>query len=366
MKSTCRVLFVILAVTAGAFLGAATPGAAQVSPPAADSLYVGDAFDNTIKRFDAQTGDFLGVLVPTSAGLLGPRGILHVGGTLLVSNQNAGQPFAGEVDRFDILTGRALNGPVVPHTSVHAPFAPRGIVVGPGGTLYVADLGRGSIGRIETYDVSTGKLKGNLNFDQFTNSAVSNGEFHLRGLVFGPDGGLYISLFSEKNFPLFGWVLRYDLGTGSVRVMANNGPTAGATDDCTPHLNAPEGLAFGPDGRLYVATLRATPQDVDRVLVLSSDAGRCVDTIELYGHGELRVRAHALVFGPGGSLLVPLDASAPDGSLTQAQREGSGAIRRYDVTTKTFSNLVNAGGSLLTPWYLTFGNTSPTTLAYTD
>jgi DNA-binding beta-propeller fold protein YncE len=202
------------------------------------------------------------------------------------------------------------------------------MVLGPGGTLYVADFGRDNIGRIETYNVSTGKFQGNLNFDEFSNSAVSNGEFHPRGLVFGPDGGLYITLFSEKNFPLFGWVLRYDLATGGVSVVANNGPTAGAATDCTPHLNAPEGLAFGPDGRLYVATLRATPDDVDRVLVLSPTTGRCLDTIELYRPGELRVRAHAIVFGPGGSLFVPLDASASDGSVTPPQRAASGAIRR--------------------------------------
>jgi hypothetical protein len=41
----------------------------------------------------------------------------------------------------------------------------------------------------------------------------------------------------------------------------------------------------------------------------------------------------------------------------------TGAIRRYDVTTKAFTNFVQPG-TLGQPWYLTFGYTDPATLAY--
>src|SRR3982751_6802718 len=69
-----------------------------------DILYIGDAHDNTIKRFDASRtyqdtgGNYLGVakgpLVPSgSGGLLGPRGIIidssHGADDLIVLNQNA-------------------------------------------------------------------------------------------------------------------------------------------------------------------------------------------------------------------------------------------------------------------------------------
>jgi hypothetical protein len=74
---------------------------------------------------------------------------------------------------------------------------------------------------------------------------------------------------------------------------------------CTKHLNAPEGLTFGPDGRLYVATLRTGTADVDRIVILSADTGQCVDEIALDQAGGPRARAHAMVFGPGGSLFVP-------------------------------------------------------------
>jgi hypothetical protein len=41
-------------------------------------------------------------------------------------------------------------------------------------------------------------------------------------------------------------------------------------------------------------------------------------------------------------------------------------VRRYNVTDKTFINFVSPPpiGRLRAPWYLTFDNTNPATLAY--
>jgi hypothetical protein len=38
-------------------------------------------------------------------------------------------------------------------------------------------------------------------------------------------------------------------------------------------------------------------------------------------------------------------------------------VRKYDVTTKLFTNFVQPG-TMGQPWYLTFGYTDPATLAY--
>ena len=61
-----------------------------------------------------------------------------------------------------------------------------------------------------------------------------------------------------------------------------------------------------------------------------------------------------MLFGPGGDLFVPITGNGPD----------TGAVRRYDVTTKTFTNFVAPGGPLGSGWYLTVGKTNPATLAY--
>src|SRR5262249_7541878 len=75
--------------------------------------------------------------------------------------------------------------------------------------------------------------------------------------------------------------------------------------------------------------------------------------------GQPRAFGQALEFGPGGKLFVPITGNGPD----------SGSIRSYDVSTKkpSYTVLVASaaeGGPLGQPWYLTFGQTNPATLAY--
>jgi sugar lactone lactonase YvrE len=358
----------ILAGTAFSLLAGATPSAAQ-EPRTPDVLYVGDTADDTVKRFDAQTGQFLGTFIPEGT-LHGPRGILHAGGNFLVSNQNVGldPEIPGEIDRYNA-SGGSL-GALVPHDSPNAPFAPRGIILGPDRrTLYVADMGvdfpdcvpspTQPCGAVKRYDVSgpTARFLGDLDFTSFThNGGLSTGEFRPRALVFGPDGRLYVSLFSEGRVtPLdqqqVGFVLRYTLGSGRVDVV---GDFRTKRDKCSVHLHRPEGLAFGPDGRLYVTSFRADGNDVDRVLIFDAARGACVDEIELDRVGQPRSFAQALLFGPGGDLFVPISGGGPE----------AGAVRRYNIKTKRVTNFVLPGGPLGLPWYLTFGNTNPVTLAY--
>jgi hypothetical protein len=343
-------------------LAAGSPAAAKVSghrlaaelsssASTGDSLSIGDAADNTIKQFDPQAGTLQGTF--TGGSLHGPRGILHLrDGRFLVANQNVGLPVAGEIDQFDS-AGKSL-GALVPSSDPHAPFAPRGIILGPDNrTLYVADIGEDNIGAVETYDVNSGKFLGKLNFDRWANASASNGELHPRGLVFGPDGRLYLSLFSEKDFQHLGWVLSYDVKSGGVTLVASSSPVAGSTD-CQRDLHRPEGLAFGPDGRLYVTSFRADPTDIDRILMFDTATGACAGELDLDQVNQPRAFAQYLLFGPGGQLVVPITGDPPN----------AGAVRQYAVSTKSFTNLVAPGGPLGSGWGLSFAQTNPTTLAY--
>ena len=71
------------------------------------------------------------------------------------------------------------------------------------------------------------------------------------------------------------------------------------------------------------------------------------------------------MFGPKGKLFVPISgALAPD---TGDPIELAGSVRRYDVRSKKFKEIVppyKDGGPLGVPLYLTFVNTDPATLAY--
>jgi hypothetical protein len=374
MKSKFRVRRSVLSIVLAllTLLAVSSPAAAKVSAnglaavPCAsastsDSLYVGDNGDNSVKQFDAATGCYQGVFVSSgSGGLDGPRGILHEGDFFLVSNQipkNPPQDIPGEVDQYSPANGK-FRGALVPHTDANAPYDPDGIIRGPGNrTLYVADLGdcvNCTTGRVATYNVNTGRFLGNLDFSSFiSNTAINpNGDFAPRGLVFGPDGLLYVSVRSLTD-PTLGWILSYNISTGAVRVVAASNP--GATD-CSTELHRPDGLTFGPDGKLYVTSFRASATDIDRILVFNAATGACTDEIDLDQVGQPRAYAQYILFGPSGYLFVPITAVAPN----------AGAVRRYDVSTKTSTNFIapSPAGPLGSAYGLTFGKTNPTTLAY--
>jgi glucose/arabinose dehydrogenase len=211
--------------------------------------------------------------------------------------------------------------------------------------LYVASYTDGDTtpapdGEIDKYDATTGQFLG-----AFGRPAGWAGQFNPHGVVFGPDGKLYASVYDSSDL-VKGYVLKIDVGTGAEAVFASEGVGA-------PDLHDPEGLTFGPDGKLYVTGFRAGPSDTDKVVVLDPATGAEVKGIALDAVGQPRAFAQAILFGPGGKLFVPITGDGPD----------TGAVRRYDVSDGSFVNFEPAG-TLGFPWYLTFGQTDPATLAY--
>jgi hypothetical protein len=217
------------------------------------------------------------------------------------------------------------------------------------GVLYVADFEGATSPRIAKYNVETGAFIGDLIPSGFT------AEFRPRGLVFGPDGKLYVSSFSEATFGSddpAGYILRFlNTTTGTFEVVAaNNGDTVHPPGEIAD-LHNPEGIAFGPDGRLYVTSYRINASD-NGIVVLDVTAKTQKDFIPLGAQSP-----QALLFGPDDRLFVSLAANGSEG----------GSVRAYDVVTKGFVTYVSStssGGSLQSPWYLTFSQTNPATLAY--
>jgi hypothetical protein len=312
----------------------------------AETLYIGDGTDNTVKKFDPTTGAYEGVLVSSgSQSLQGPRGLIFRNdGELLVVNQNVNLPINGAILRYNGIAGDPL-GALVSASDPHAPFAPLGMVLGANHTLYVGDSGNLdgiTLGRLARFNSDSGAFLGDLKPTGFS------GDFYPRGVVIGPDGLVYASV---RNIALTGGeIMRWDPVTGN---FLGSFVTSNATND----LNRPLGLVFGPDGNLYVASFRANANDNDKILEFNGATGAYIGKIDLDQVGQPREFAEALLFGPGGKLFVPITGFGPD----------TGEVRRYDVSTGAFDVFIPPsaqGGPLGQPWFLTFRDTDPATLDY--
>ncbi len=327
-------------------------------PSTAQQLFIGDAGDNSVKHFEASDGTYLGAFVASgAAGLNGPRGMIFTDGQLVVVNQNVQTNttnLPGEILRFDGATGTFV-GKLVASSDRNAPFAPRGIVRGgPGNAFYVADFGdqAGNCkneGNVKQYN-DAGAFLGNLDRSAFT------AEFHPRGVVFGPDGLLYVSSSGclDPSDPLFkplpGYILRFNASTNKfIDVFASNATIA--------DLHRPEGLVFDSAGNLWVTSFRASTSDSDKILKLDGKTGALLDELALSTPPRPRAFAQAIIFGPDGNLYVPITGNAPS---------TTGEVRRCNPTTKVCDAIVKANGPLQSPWYLIFRNSDPATLNYGD
>lgn len=340
------------------------------SPPARaqDSLYIGDTGDNTVKRFDAASGQYQGAFVKSVAGLHGAMGLVFpTPGNLIVSDQNLNTSTNGDILEYD---QSGLVKRIVSNGDSNAPAVPRGLIVGiDNSTLFVAEFASNSQqnkppapGRLLKYKTD-GTLLGAYvppaGTPLGTCSAPtpnSPGEFHPRGVVVGPEPLLYVSNYPCTATGIGGQVLRFTLEGEFVDVFISS----------VHDLNRPEGLVFGPDGNLYITSFKIKGSDVsnDKILIFQGPRGGTpgafVDQIDLDSAGvsdTARSYAQALLFGPDGKLFVPISGNWTD----------TGSVRRYDVSTKApvvFVPTSASGGPLQLPFYLTFGKTNPSNLTY--
>ena len=249
-------------------------------------LLVSSHYGSDVLRYDAETGQYLDAFVSSySNGLNSARGmVVGPDGHLYVMSSYGGD----QVLEYDLNTGAYL-GSFAPFSSWDTAQA---MQVGPDGAIYIGGIWTDRIAR---YDPVTHELNENFILDQGHMGRPV-------GFAFGPDGDLYVLndtpapgySGSATNF----WnVLKYDGTTGA---FITNFVASGEGGLVQPDL---PGIVFGPDGNLYVSSNDYSQSGNDQVLEYNGQTGAFITNFVAAGSGGL-VRAGALSFGPDGNLYV--------------------------------------------------------------
>jgi WD40 repeat protein len=268
-------------------------------------LLVTSTGSDRVLIYDLEDGNHIDTLRVDDAGFSQPRGVaVAADGRVYVGV--TGSAIEDAVVRFDREIG-SIDTFVSPNSG--RVIRPEGLAFGPEGDLYVSSR---NLGRVQTFDGANG------DFIQSTASL-----FEPRGLTFGPaDGLLYV--ISGNEVRRFDRTSRVDLGAFVA---------AGAGDLRTDTGSA--GLAFGPDGHLYVSSV-----STDTVLRYDGRTGAFIDEFVSAGSGGLD-QPVGLAFAPDGRLYVA------SGSTDN--------VLRYDGRTGTFIDefVASGNGGLSRPTYLT-------------
>lgn len=269
-------------------------------------LLVASVFGDSVLRFNAQTGQYIDDFVTSRAGGLDEPNGMAIGadGNLYVASY-----LTNNILRFNGDTGAFMD------VFVQNAQGPIGMTFGPGGDLYVAS--RDALGVLR-FDGATGASKGMF---ATTNAPYSPGS----GLTvvwwpwdvsFQPDGNLYMSSFERRL------VLQFDGVSGQYKGIFADARSIGS-------LGRAGGIAFGPDGRLFLAGY-------------FGDVGAFSNTGQFTGvfADVPQNDATDARFGPDGNLYVSL-----------ANR---GAIMRFNGSTGASMGDFTSGGSWTSSQFLIF------------
>ncbi len=231
------------------------------------------------------------------------------------------------VKRFDGTTGDAYDGMDGTFAGSDGLSFPRGLAFGPDGNLYVASEGTNNILK---FNGTSGAFIGEFVAAGAGSEPFEDGLAAPKGIAFGPDGHLYVASNGAPNA-----LFKFDGTTGAF--IADLAETVPMSVAFAPPI---WGLTFGADGDLYVSS-----GVTGNVVRFNPATEMFVDEfVEIGSSGGLN-NPRGLTFGPDGNLYV-------------AGGDLDGRVWKYDGTTGAslglFVTLADNGG-LRRPDGIAFG-----------
>jgi DNA-binding beta-propeller fold protein YncE len=320
----------------------------KLSAPAAMALYVSNSVANTITMYDAGTGAFIRTLVQGGSVLQAPNGFAFApDGSIYVSGEDS-----NNIVHYNGKTGQLID--VLDPTNIATVSGPQGMSFGPDGLLYVVSQNNDKVVR---YDIGQKKF-----LDKFCDVVLPNtGTTKPINVDFGPDGNLYVGTYSgHKHLKYQGPARRGASPASRAASTAAPGTLLGVFDSPPDMLLGATAYASG-DFASYMAQSGQTSTDqhyfVDVIstegytgkVVEYTQAGAYVRTFIDNGSGGL-VLPGGIAFGPDGNLYVAnilVDENFKD--------TGSTILRFDGKTGAPMGTFVAAGNGLGVPFAMRFG-----------
>ena len=246
-----------------------------------NDLLVPDYSGTSIYRFAATTGEYLedfgtGLLEKPVAAIVGPDGSIYASGEQ-----------TGNVIRYT----NDGNPPTIFIAQSEGLIDATGLAFGPDGNLYVVDYSSNTVFRYDASAAIGSRLSSFTSINPVVTSYTLNTPY---GIVFGPDGDLYVNSYTENS------VLRFDGATGELVVTYDEITGDVINEFVSPELGglkAPEQMVFGPDGNLYLTSI-----STNNILRFEVATGIMTEFIAA-GYGGLDEPA-GIAFGPDGNLYI--------------------------------------------------------------
>jgi sugar lactone lactonase YvrE len=229
--------------------------------------------------------------------------------------------------------------------ALQAYIDPRGIEIGPDGTIYIVDYALHRVRKV-TPDGIIRTIAGQTRYGYSGDGgpAVSAHLNSPMGLALGPDGSVYIAdSFNSR--------IRKVDPSGIITTVAGNG-TLGAAGDNGPatqaQLGRAEDVAVAPDGSLYIADTRnrrIRKVSPDGIIVTIAGMGSSLNEGGLAYEAAVK-EVHNLALGPDGSLYFGsfqrVRRITPDGTITTVTGKGR-STTSGDGGPATEANLSDVG-----------------------